>query len=535
MAVVQISRIQVRRGQKNTQTGFPQLASGELGWAIDTQELYIGNGSVSEGAPFVGNTKLLTENDNILELSKTYIYKRNGLVTTGPTSVTPIERTLQERLDEVIDVKSFGAIGDGIVDDTASIQRAIDQLYLNISTKNTVVSRVVLTFGPGTYKISDELKIPPFAHLTGAGIDSTIILQVANAAVWRTVDSNSNPPIYTPFNSTTSSVRPRYISMEGITFKNSTANTVGYLDNTDFTSFKNVKFEGIHSYTAAPAADQIGVYIRSTGVLETANTMFDFCQWVNTGYGIFSSTNSSNISIRNGYFYQLWDGINIGGGTTGARYTTVTNCYFDLVYRYGFYVKKGIGNTSANNKYINVGNLNQNFVNATYPIIRFDYQNNVSTDDYFERNVYLKDQDQSGTTQFVPSIQASDLIRDNHGFTKTITETLTAVEFFRFPVYESGIYLVDYIVNKGPTNAAIRSGQIRINVDLRNELVSMSDSYDYTGSNTIENIVFSVALEDYSNTSDGIIDTLILRMYNPIGNGGAISNYSFKMLTQGNA
>jgi len=58
VAVVQISRIQIRRGQKNTGTGLPQLASGELGWAIDSQELYIGNGAVSEGAPAVGNTNI---------------------------------------------------------------------------------------------------------------------------------------------------------------------------------------------------------------------------------------------------------------------------------------------------------------------------------------------------------------------------------------------------------------------------------------------------------------------------------------------
>ena len=45
MAVVQISRIQVRRGKKGVDN-LPQLASGELGWAIDTQEFYVGNGSV---------------------------------------------------------------------------------------------------------------------------------------------------------------------------------------------------------------------------------------------------------------------------------------------------------------------------------------------------------------------------------------------------------------------------------------------------------------------------------------------------------
>ena len=49
----------MRRGQKNAGSGLPQLASGEIGWAVDTQEMYIGNGAVSEGAPAVGNSKYL--------------------------------------------------------------------------------------------------------------------------------------------------------------------------------------------------------------------------------------------------------------------------------------------------------------------------------------------------------------------------------------------------------------------------------------------------------------------------------------------
>ena len=59
MSVIQISKVQIRRGQ-TSQTGFPQLSSGEFGWSIDQQQLYIGNGAVSEGAPAVGNTRLLT-------------------------------------------------------------------------------------------------------------------------------------------------------------------------------------------------------------------------------------------------------------------------------------------------------------------------------------------------------------------------------------------------------------------------------------------------------------------------------------------
>jgi hypothetical protein len=59
MAITQISRIQHRRG---LQQDLPQLASAELGWSVDTQQLYIGNGTLEEGAPDLGLTEILTEN-----------------------------------------------------------------------------------------------------------------------------------------------------------------------------------------------------------------------------------------------------------------------------------------------------------------------------------------------------------------------------------------------------------------------------------------------------------------------------------------
>jgi hypothetical protein len=58
MAIVQISKIQQRRGFNQD---LPQLASGEIGWSIDTRKIYIGNGTISEGAPVEGHTEILTE------------------------------------------------------------------------------------------------------------------------------------------------------------------------------------------------------------------------------------------------------------------------------------------------------------------------------------------------------------------------------------------------------------------------------------------------------------------------------------------
>jgi len=172
MAVVQISRIQLRRGKKNEGTGLPQLASGELAWAIDTQELFVGNGAVSEGAPAVGNTKVLTEHDNILDLLAQYRYKpEDSTVATGLNGDF-IERSLQERLDEgAVNAASFGISGlDSSVDQTALIQNAIYSLYLS----TTATNRVNLEFDPGTYRLTGTVYVPSNVRITGSGVGRTV-------------------------------------------------------------------------------------------------------------------------------------------------------------------------------------------------------------------------------------------------------------------------------------------------------------------------------------------------------------------------
>lgn len=209
MAVVQISRIQVRRGKENSGSGLPQLASGEMAWSIDAQNLWIGNGSVAEGAPKVGNTKILTQNDlgsngNILDLI-TYQYKKNDYsIVTGTAGANyPYIRDIQQKLDEFSNVTDFGALGDGITDDTAAIQLAINQLFLNEINLTDISSRVTLYFPPGKYIITSTLSVPSYATLIGAGKDKTIIqFNDTNTAagqipaVFQFVNDTSTPGVY---------------------------------------------------------------------------------------------------------------------------------------------------------------------------------------------------------------------------------------------------------------------------------------------------------------------------------------------------
>jgi len=193
MAVVQISRIQVRRGKANSGTGLPQLASGEMAWAVDTQQLFIGNGAVSEGSPAVGNTRLLTENDlssysNLITLLQYTYQVNNSAMITGPGANNPIQRTFQQRLDDQVTAADFGTVGNGANDDTAALQRAVNQLFLNPSqpsytsnssyatgTPSATATRVTLTIPPGIYFTSSTIYVPSYSTLIGSGADKTII------------------------------------------------------------------------------------------------------------------------------------------------------------------------------------------------------------------------------------------------------------------------------------------------------------------------------------------------------------------------
>lgn len=177
MAIVQISRITHRKG---LQENLPQLAGAEFGWSVDERRLFIGNGTLEEGAPTIGNTEILTEYSNLLELTSGYTYRgeRVGYVAqTGPAKGADIAQSMQAKLDNFASVTDFGAKGDGISDDTAAINRALSEVFGNHdgSYDSTPRGRRSLYFPAGVYKVTDSLYIPPYAKLFGEGLNSSVV------------------------------------------------------------------------------------------------------------------------------------------------------------------------------------------------------------------------------------------------------------------------------------------------------------------------------------------------------------------------
>ena len=196
MAVIQISKIQLRRGQTAEQ-GMPQLSSGEMGWSVDEQRLFIGNGSVAEGAPAVGNTEILTESRMFEVLSSTrftatnYTYAGHNTATTivtGTGTNFPIVRTLQEKLDDNVTALDFGATD--FANCTAAFQRALNQLYLN-TDKSKDRSRVPLRIPAGTYFVTGTVYVPPYATIIGDGIDKTVIYSLNTGTIFSTTSSST--------------------------------------------------------------------------------------------------------------------------------------------------------------------------------------------------------------------------------------------------------------------------------------------------------------------------------------------------------
>lgn len=392
MAIVQISRITNRKG---LQVELPQLAGAELGWSVDERRLFIGNGTIAEGAPVVGNTEILTEFSDILAFQTTYTYKGEAAgytVQTGSSAGTPVSQSLQSWMDQWASVKDFGAVGDGVTDDTDAINRALYQLYCR--EVNPQIRRS-LFFPAGVYLINETIVIPSFATLYGEGKDNSVIKMATGddsalrAYVARTGDSLQQTGNNIGSNG---AITPRYITIQNLGFE--TADNYGdifLVQDAENCVFNNVNFMGplTTADLDSDADNMTGVQFSSSASLVCQSITFDGCTFSGTSYGINTDQQIKGITVCNSKFDTLFQGVVLGdgtpvlGGPTGVR---IVNNFFDNIYAEGIIYGDVALNATGNNIFYDVGNHFDGVTQPATAIIVFRSSNNISVSDLFERS-----------------------------------------------------------------------------------------------------------------------------------------------------
>ena len=533
MAVVSISRIQVRRGQKNVGSGLPQLASGEFGWAVDSQELYIGNGSVAEGSPFVGNTKLLSEADNLFEFANTYQYKTGTNVQTGSTANNPVLRTLQSRLDDRVSVRSFGVAGDG-TDQTVAIQRAIDQLYLNASNKGTTQARVELIFEAGEYNLTNSIYLPPYTTIRGAGKDKTIINGISY--VFRTINDSSTPGVYANDSTSTTLNQARNISISGLTI-NATTGPALVLTSCKDSVFKDLLIKGAYSLGGTIDGESDGIRLDSlSSAVGSNNNMFDNVIVEKFVTAIKSDDDIKNNTWTNCTFNTLWQGHAFGLNSalssegpvkTGPIDNTVSNSKFNDIYTHAIHIKNGTDNISKNNRFYTVGNNGGNASLAAHSIIKFESIKNNSHGDWFQRSEELGyTEEYKNGSVYVPEVEGPSITTFNTTHKLTIGQSGEYSKLFRLPADTTKGYEIDYVY-KSSAVVASRSGTMTLIVDPVNNTFNFSDDFNYTGNNTFaENLKFKA--QNYDEDGNSSVDTIAIMMLNLTSSDNAVLHYNVK-------
>ena len=531
MAITQISRIQHRRG---IATDLPQLAAGELGWVIDEQRLFIGNGTVADGAPAVGNTEIVTAGSASFTTALSYFYKgylgASTPIVTGASG--DFTRTVQAKLDDFASVKDFGALGDGSTNDTSAIQRALDELYTETDTtaSNDERARRILYFPAGDYRINASIKIPPYAHLRGEGMGKTVIYMSASAPVAVFQDDEKN--VWNDIIGSGGATTPTNITAEGITFQNGSAYGGVSIDNATNVKFIRCEFRGAYTAGGADNALGKGVTVRSTNAYRCAKILFDGCTFTKFTRLVDMSMDVTHVRFTNcdfntAYYGAIigdeWDSSTTNGMAIGPRDVQFVGSSWSAISQQAIYVKAQQAVEAPARNIISYANWYSSDVGNNFegvgsirevPVIQYDQDECTSMMDFFERTD-LRRTDGSSELNMAPEVQGIGKLT-NAIKQVTLTDATSATTTLEYPAGSGALgksITLNYKIERGST---LRVGQFVISVSTNG--VAYDDTYTESNGDAGVTLTAVIGREDSTSTDKTVIVNYVTTNNPSLGN-----------------
>ena len=505
MAILEIAKIQVRRGQENI-TGIPRLDPGEFAWAEDTEQLYIGK-RIVEGANSDDNTRILTQNDydNLFAIASgfgttavastsTYRY-RDAVPFNSLHSTTT---TVGNKLDINVSLVDFGVIPSTTATDIyTNLNLAVSDLFANLSLGDNTRRKLIIP--AGQYYVSGTINLPPYASLAGEGSGLTKLILTNDQVLFRTVDSAGN---VWDQGMLSGGAESKNISLEGMTLAYSSGTTftspLVSLDNSSDSVLRDIEFttNNLVTNTAYGTGLRLRGGQRIAGVEQAKNISIEDCLFKDIGLAISSTGTVVNTKIDNGTFYNLSQGINLNsdGAAIAPSNTVITRNKFENIELQAIFVGSSTNRSdlvSENNVFQQVGNgpaLNDNTSTICYPVLSFYGEGCSSNNDKFSRRDAA-----IATTDplfyYNPLVAGNGTISNNGTYNAIIQSTdpsgYVAVLDKFYGTDQNQKLKIDYTISTVNNNYT-RSGTLTITIPTTASIAdaSISDYYDYSYDDT---------------------------------------------------
>lgn len=236
-------------------------------------------------------------------------------VTYNPAGTGAVARTVEAKLRDVVSVKDFGAVGNGVADDTAAIQAAITSM-----SNGSALSFV----GGATYRVTAPIVVPP--SLTGC-------VFVGNGATIR-ADHNGDGLVMIATNQNFSRHKVYDLTIRGpnVSYPNNAGELAGTstgaalkmgYDNTSntvagyLTSFYNCTFTNFYQ----------GVYLQATILVNFYGGYISFNQ-----FGVYVDGGQTNantfygVGIRENRVIGVYSSGRTGGSLSNATHNVFHSC-----------------------------------------------------------------------------------------------------------------------------------------------------------------------------------------------------------------